>query len=94
MLTRRSFHTRMLALLAASMGPFPGFASTPTGSADRVWLNRLTFGSTPEALRQLADLGREGWLEWQLALPADDPGLDARLGAARLRIASMLAQPQ
>jgi uncharacterized protein (DUF1800 family) len=87
MLTRRSFHTRLLTLLAASTLPLPGFSSTASGATDRVWLNRLTFGATPESLRQMAGLGREGWLDRQLSLPARDPALDERLAAARLRIA-------
>jgi uncharacterized protein (DUF1800 family) len=86
-LTRRSFHTRLLTLLTASTLPLPGFSSTASGTTDRVWLNRLTFGATPESLRQMADLGREGWLDRQLSLPARDPALDERLAAARLRIA-------
>jgi uncharacterized protein (DUF1800 family) len=86
MLTRRDFHTRMLALLAASVAPVPGFATTANDTADRLWLNRLTFGATPEALKQIAEMSREGWLDRQLSLPATDPGLDERLAAARLRI--------
>jgi uncharacterized protein (DUF1800 family) len=87
MLTRRMFQTRMLALLAASVAPLPGFASTAAGALDRLWLNRLTFGASPDALRQIGDLGRERWLDRQLSLPVTDPALEERLSAARLRIA-------
>ena len=86
MITRRMFHTRLLALIAASVVPFPKIAAAATGSPDKVWLNRLTFGATPEALAQFAEMGREGWLEWQLSLPPGDPDLDGMLAAARLRI--------
>jgi uncharacterized protein (DUF1800 family) len=86
MLTRREFHTRMLGLLAASVAPLPSFATTAEEASNRLWLNRLTFGASPDGLRQIADLGREGWLDWQLSLPAGDPLLEERLAAARLRI--------
>jgi uncharacterized protein (DUF1800 family) len=80
------FHSRLLALLAASAVPVPGRAALSADGADRLWLNRLTFGSSPEALRQIAEMGREAWLDWQLSLPASDPDLESRLAAARLRI--------
>jgi Protein of unknown function (DUF1800) len=66
--------------------PVPWLASRSADAADRVWPNRLTFGTSPDALRQMADLGRKGWLDWQLSLPASDPVLEERLAAARLRI--------
>ncbi len=50
-------------------------------------LNRLTFGATPTLRDDLARLGPAAWLDLQLALPATDPGLSARLAAARLQIA-------
>jgi uncharacterized protein (DUF1800 family) len=86
MISRRMFHVRMLAVLAASAVPFPRFASASIRAPDTQRLNRLTFGATPEALQELADRGLEGWLDWQLSLPAGDPALDAMLAAARLRI--------
>jgi uncharacterized protein (DUF1800 family) len=85
-ITRRMFHGRLLALLAASAVAVPRRAAASTGGPDRLWLNRLTFGATPDSLQDIADLGREGWLDRQLALPATDPALEARLAAARLRI--------
>lgn len=86
MLTRRAFHTRLLALLAASAAPLPGHAALSAGAADRLWLNRLTFGISPDSRQEIADLGREVWLDRQLSLQVGDPSLDARLAAARLRI--------
>lgn len=88
MLTRRMFHTRLMAALAAVQLPAvtAAFANAPA-QVDRVWLNRLTFGATSEGLARIAELGREGWLDWQLSLPPSDPDLDARLAAATLRAA-------
>jgi len=86
MLTRRMFDVRLIAALAATALPVPGRAEVP-GGADRHWLNRLTFGANDVSLAEVQKLGRQGWLERQLAMPASDPGLEARLAAARLRIA-------
>jgi uncharacterized protein (DUF1800 family) len=36
------------------------------GAADRLWLNRATFGVTPAELRRLAQMGRIAYLEQQL----------------------------
>lgn len=91
MLTRRMFHTRLLASL--SLAAVPGFApdialSAPMGvSTDEVWLNRLTFGATPASRAAIAAMGRAAWLDDQLDRGVSDPGLDAALAAARLRIA-------
>ncbi len=79
MLTRRDFHLRLLAALAASAVPLPAVAATPSA----LHLNRLTFGATPE--EEFDDLAV--WLEDQLTRPATDEGLERRLAAARLRIA-------
>ncbi len=87
MITRRMFHSRMLALLAASAVPIPRAAFASTGGPDRIFLNRLTFGAAPAALQDLASLGREDWLERQISLPPADQALDEKLSAARLRIA-------
>jgi uncharacterized protein (DUF1800 family) len=86
MLTRRMFHTRLLAALAASGLPLPGTALGAEGEKDALWLNRLTFGATPLSRDEIASLGREAWLEQQLALPPEDADLAARLSEARLRI--------
>ncbi|MCU0901955.1 MAG: DUF1800 domain-containing protein [Cypionkella sp.] len=87
MLTRRMFHTRLLAALGAASLPWTtaADANAPV-DADRLWLNRLTFGANADALAKAAELGRAGWLDWQLSLPPSDPDLDARLAAASLRI--------
>jgi uncharacterized protein (DUF1800 family) len=85
MITRRMFHTRLLAALAATGLPTASLAASRTD--DDLWLNRLTFGATAASRAEIADLGREAWLDRQLSLPATDAALDARLAAARLRIA-------
>ena len=87
MLTRRMFHARLLAALALGVAPLPRPALATTGGAGRLWLNRLTFGATPEAEARLAEMGRAAWLDWQLAHPVTDTGLEDRLSRARLRIA-------
>ncbi len=81
MLTRRQFHSRLFAALAAAALPVPGFAASR--EAD-LYLNRLSFGATPEDRAGFG--GPVAWLEEQLALAASDPGLDKRLAKARLRI--------
>jgi hypothetical protein len=86
MLTRRMFHTRLLSALAATNLPFPRMANAAAWGEDDLWLNRLTFGATSAAREEIARLGREAWLDRQLALPATDPGLQDRLARARLRI--------
>ncbi len=86
MITRRMFHTRLMAALAAAAIPVPRLAQASTGGLDRLWLNRLTFGATQVETARIAKMGRTAWLDWQLSLPETDPALDARLAAARLRI--------
>ncbi len=85
MLTRRAFHLGLTSALAALNAPRLAFAAAP--SPDRLYLNRLTFGANSGALAEITALGPVAWLDHQLALPATDPGLDARLQKARLRIA-------
>lgn len=82
MLTRRQFHTRLIASLAASVLPFQMRANV--ASASDLWLNRLTFGATPQSRAVFGD--PMAWLETQLAMPVADAALDARLAAAKLRI--------
>ena len=94
MLTRRMFHTRLLAALAATSLPVPRAAQAAAGAEDDLWLNRLTFGATPALRDEIARLGREVWLERQLSLPATDPALQDRLSSARLRIAYPADQDQ
>jgi uncharacterized protein (DUF1800 family) len=81
--TRRAF---LAGTLLAALSTRLAWAATPATGAD-LWLNRLTFGATPETRARFAALGPKGWLEEQIALPARDAGLDARLAAQRLRIA-------
>ncbi len=86
MITRRMFHTRLMAALAAVSLPLPRPALAAAGGEARLWLNRLTFGSSASDLEAFAALGREAWLDRQLSLPVSDPGLEERLSRARLRI--------
>jgi len=82
MLTRRQFHARLIASFAAVVSPFQ-MRATVASTAD-LWLNRLTFGATPDSRAAFGD--PMVWLETQLAMPVTDASLDARLAAARLRI--------
>jgi uncharacterized protein (DUF1800 family) len=86
MITRRMFHTRLLAALASAALPLPKMAGAAAGGQDALWLNRLTFGATPAETERLAEMGRAAWLDWQLSRPAEDPALAERLSAAQLRI--------
>jgi uncharacterized protein (DUF1800 family) len=85
MLTRREFHTRLIAAFATTAVPMPAAAA---GGA--LYLNRLTFGARPQD--EVAD--PVAWLEDQLTRPAADAELTARLAAARLRIAYQAGQDQ
>ncbi|MFN3994729.1 MAG: DUF1800 domain-containing protein [Tabrizicola flagellatus] len=88
MLTRRMFHTRLVAALAAGALPLATRARAAAPATDDLWLNRLTFGASPAARAEIAELGREAWLDRQLTLrPEDDVALSERLARARLRIA-------
>ena len=82
MLTRRQFHARLFASLAAACVPLQLRATVASGSD--LWLNRLSFGATPDTRAGFTD--PISWLETQLAMPVADAGLDARLTAARLRM--------
>lgn len=84
MITRRMFHTRLLAALALAGSPRLARADAP--ATDDLWLNRLTFGATPASRAALASRGRAAWLEDQFMMQSTDPALAARLQAARLRI--------
>lgn len=86
MLTRRMFHSRFLAALAASSLPLPKVTQAAAGAEDDLWLNRLTFGATAASRKEIDSLGREAWFDRQLSLPARDPALQDRLDRARLRI--------
>jgi uncharacterized protein (DUF1800 family) len=85
MLTRRAFHQRLVAL--AMTTALPRIASATTGGAGGdIFLNRMTFGANAASRDDLRRLGRMGWLEAQLAMPASDDALDRRLSEARLQI--------
>ncbi|MBK1662610.1 DUF1800 domain-containing protein, partial [Paracraurococcus ruber] len=62
-------------------------ASMPTGpdAAHRI-LARAAYGAQPGEAASLARQGLPAWLDHQLALPAEEPALDARLAALRLPI--------
>lgn len=80
-LTRRQFHSRVLAAIAAAGMPRTSLAASNDAS---LYLNRLTFGATEADRASFTSVA--DWLETQLAAPAEDDGLLARLAAARLRI--------
>ncbi len=84
MLTRRAFTASALATLLATRLR----AQAVPGSSDSadLWLNRLTFGATPAARAAFDDLGPEGWLEAQLALPAFDERFEDQISKLMLRI--------
>lgn len=94
MITRRVFHTRLMAALLAGSLPLPQAAQAKADGQARLWLNRLTFGATPADIASFTALGHEGWLDRQLAMPASDPALDDRLTRARLRIAYEAGQDE
>lgn len=94
MITRRMFHTRLVAALAATSLPLPRSALAADGGEARLWLNRLTFGATAEEAARFAALGAEAWLDQQLSLPLTDLDLDARLSRARLRISYPAGQDE
>ncbi|MCW1920282.1 DUF1800 domain-containing protein [Rhodobacter sp. KR11] len=78
--TRRAF---LIQALAAALAPSVLRASAPAPAISDLWLNRLTFGATPEARARFSDLGPQAWLEEQIALP---DAMAARLTAARLHM--------
>jgi uncharacterized protein (DUF1800 family) len=94
MITRRMFHTRLIAALATVSLPL----SSPVRAVDagdaRLWLNRLTFGASAAEFERFANLGPEGWLDHQLSLSLTDPALDDRLSRARLRISYPAGQDE
>ncbi len=84
MINRRDFNKTLAGLVLSSFVSAPARAAAPAGSqaAERAFLNRLSYGATPESLAELQRLGRAGWLERQLALPARDAALDKRLAGS------------
>lgn len=89
-ISRRQFHQGLVAGLASLSLP----RAAEAAPGPDLWLNRLTFGATPEARADLARLGPQAWLDDQLARPATDPALDARLAEARLQIAYEAGQDE
>ena len=83
MLTRRDFHLRLMAGIAALGLPRPALASD---SRSDLWLNRLSFGATPDSRDAVRLMGQMGWLEDQLQRPVGDAGLATLLRDARLQI--------
>ena len=85
-LSRRDFNIASLSLLAASLSSLnPASAAAPASSSFKA-LNRLTFGASPDAAAVMESLGLEAWLDRELAKPASNDDLNARLRAARLMI--------
>jgi uncharacterized protein (DUF1800 family) len=83
-ITRRTFHGGLTALgLSALMAG--GSRAAQADSSD-LYLNRLTWGATPESRSAFRYGGPEAWLEAELARPAADPALAKRLASARLWI--------
>lgn len=91
-ISRRQFHLGLVAGLSALTLPRTAMATAP--QTPDLWLNRLTFGATPASRQDFAGMGPAAWLEDQLALPASDPALDARLQDARLQIAYEAGQDE
>lgn len=87
MLTRRAFHSLLLASAATAALRVPATAARTANPAD-LYLNRLTFGATPGARAEFGRLGLEAWLDRELGDDgADDADLARRIADARLRIA-------
>ncbi len=88
MLTRRDFHKSLTGLAFASLaaGPLRAAGDTAGVLTDAQFLNRLTHGVTSDELATLARLGKSGWLDEQLAMPAEDAGLSGRFATAGLWI--------
>lgn len=84
-LTRRGFHAGLMASALAALA-MPCSAAAAADAGPDLWLNRLTFGATPSLRRDFARVGWSRWLDDQLAMGKTDPGLTARLKAARLLI--------
>ncbi len=88
MINRRDFHKSLAAFAFSGLALNRATAATADvpAYADRIFLNRLTFGATPQSLQELQSLGREEWLNRQLDAPAKDTGLSGRFATAELRI--------
>jgi uncharacterized protein (DUF1800 family) len=84
MITRREFHAGLTALMSAGLAGGRAGGAVPDEVA--LYLNRLTFGATPESRAAFLAAGHEAWLDAELARPAGDANLDKRLAAVSLWI--------
>lgn len=83
-ITRRTFHGGLTTLgLSALMA---GGSRAAQADPSDLYLNRLTWGATPESRSAFRDGGLAAWLDAELARPAADPALAKRLASARLWI--------
>lgn len=48
----------------------PAHIEPPTSGKASRFLQQTTFGATSESIDRVVDLGYEGWIDWQLSLPA------------------------
>jgi len=85
MLTRRAFHKSLLSTALTALGT-PAWATGTPDTLSRLYLNRLTFGATPEDIAEFDALQIDGWLDQQLSQPATDDALSERLAQAKLLI--------
>lgn len=86
-LTRRQLHKGLAGLALTLATSRTGLAAAGgQASADDVFLNRLSFGATPESRAALAAMGRDAWLEAQLSAPVNGPEITARLQDVKLWI--------
>lgn len=76
MLTRREFGGSLMALAVAGLatGRATAAATGPDAARD-VFLNRLTFGVTPQLRDEYDAMGKAAWLADQLSARDDDPEL-------------------
>jgi len=87
MLTRREIHKGLIGMALASVASGGAVASRAAVSdTAALYLNRLSYGATPNSRSEFDRLGVTGWLEAQLALPERDVALDARIGKTELLI--------
>ena len=85
MATRREFHKGVLAAAFAAIARPVSASNSPTNTA-RLFLNRLTFGASPQDLERFEAMSLTGWLDEQLTKPAEDQALIDRLARAQLLI--------
>lgn len=61
---------------SAAPALLPAAASTFSATADELWLDRLSWGSTGSELSSLRQMGRAAWLQRQLSAPVQGTGAD------------------